>query len=80
MIEFASFDELSFLKGSKPLIEKVELIQAFIRKNGMAYAIKPYPRIKIDFVEKSLSFDLSISIPLPSSQRFPFIDSFQGAT
>jgi len=60
MIEFSSLDELSCIKGSEPLIEKIEGLQAFMRKNGMASSIKPYPKIKINCTEKRLSFELAI--------------------
>jgi len=66
MIYFTNLDEFSRLKGSEPILEKIEDIMAFIREKGINFDISSYPSFTLEPEKKTLSFCMKITIPLPS--------------
>jgi hypothetical protein len=93
MISFFTLDELSCLKGSEPLTEKIEDILVYIRKKGFSVKISPC-RLNVEknrFTSKlSISFSFQPSLShsplslLQPSQQSPhkpqtFLDTFSSS-
>jgi hypothetical protein len=66
MSDFTSIKELSYLKGSEPVLEKINEITAFLREKEADCKFNSHPFFVLDFDKKTLSFSMAISIPWPS--------------
>ena len=67
-----SIDEISFIKGSEPLVERIEEVSVFLKEKGYFFEISP-SCLGIDGKTLTASFSLKLSFRLPSLQ--PLISS-----
>jgi len=58
---FSAFEELSTLKDSEPLLEKIEEIKTFIEEKGGESKPTPFGTILLE--DSTLKFGLSVTIP-----------------
>jgi len=62
-----SIDELSFIKGSEPLLDKIEEVSVFIKGKGHSFEISP-SGLDIDGKTLTAGFTLKLSFQFPSLQ------------